>query len=204
MSAAGEFGTIENIGDNELVTDAEILDLHAASKEKSKQREKELDRERAKKEDIDYQGQFYYSNFVCVKSKTVIPKLGGEGAIQSHKETCPWCLERQEEQRKADAIKYEGRQRMDYILHEIEWAEKDIAIAEKKIAEEKRQKLENWETAIKIIEDDLQHARYIIQKEEKEKDKLLHHENEIIRKDAQARYDEYLKSDDKTRRRQWL
>jgi NDP-sugar pyrophosphorylase family protein len=93
---------------------------------------------------------------------------------------------------------------MSYILHEIEWAKRDIETAERKIEEEKRQKLENWETAIRVIEDDLQHTKYIIQKEEKEKDKLLNHENEIIRKDAQARYDEYLKSDDKIRRRAWI
>jgi hypothetical protein len=100
---SGEYGTVENIKDGELITDAEILDLHALSKEKSKQREKELEKEKAK--DFDYQGAFYYANFVCVKSKIVIPKLGGDGDIQAHLESCPWCLERREEQKKADAIK---------------------------------------------------------------------------------------------------
>jgi hypothetical protein len=93
---------------------------------------------------------------------------------------------------------------MDYILHEIEWAKLDIETAQKKIQEEKRKKLLNWQTVCRMLEFDIGNAKRTIEKEQIEKHKLLNHENEIIRKDAQARYDEYLKSDDKTRRRQWL
>ena len=64
------------------------MDLHAAVTEKSKNKQEELEKQsrlEEHKDNKDYRGTFYYANFVCRKSGTVIPKLGGEGAIQSHK-----------------------------------------------------------------------------------------------------------------------
>jgi hypothetical protein len=94
---------------------------------------------------------------------------------------------------------------VDYILHEIEWAKLDIETLQKKINKERAEKLENWQIACKMLQFDIGNAERTIEREKNvELPKLLNDPNEIIRKDAQARYDEYLKSDDKTRRRQWL
>jgi hypothetical protein len=190
-----EFGTIADIADGELVTDSEILDLHALSKEKSKEREKELENEKAK-EDFDYQGAYYYANFVCIKSKTVIPKLGGEGAIQEHKETCPWCIETRQQKQAEEQAWVDGLGKMRYILGTIERKKEEIKELERKIAKEKKEKLLNWEIACKMIEYDIRSAKHTIEREQNiELPKLLNdEENEITRKAAQEMYDdEYFK-----------
>jgi hypothetical protein len=197
---SGEFGTIENIPDGELVTDSEILDLHAASKEKSKEREKELEKEKAK-EDFDYQGAFYYANFVCPKSKTVILKLGGEGAIQEHKETCPWCIETREQKQAEEQAWLDGRLKMEYILGTIDRKKEEIKELERKIAKEKKEKLLNWETVVSMIEYDIRSAKHTIEREQNiELPKLLNDPNELTRKAASELYQTYMKLPEKLKR----
>jgi hypothetical protein len=84
---------------------------------------------------------------------------------------------------------------MEYILWKIQQSEVDIEMAQKKIAKEKREKLQNWEIACKMIEYDIRSAKHTIEREQNiELPKLLNDENEITRKAAQELYDDdYLK-----------
>jgi hypothetical protein len=191
--SAGEFGTVENIKDGELITDAEILDLHSASKERSKQREKELDREKAK--DFDYVGAYRYSHFICNPKCGYVVDRRDEGVIQEHKETCPWCIELRQQKQAEEQARLDGHLKMEYILHMIKIKEEEIEHLKRKIAKERKEKLLNWKKAIEMIEYDIRDAKHTIEREQNiELPKLLNDENEITRKAAQEMYDDdYLK-----------
>ena len=86
-----------------------------------------------------------------------------------------------------------------------EEGKEDIAADQRKIDRERKEKKKNWQFVIKMVErDEIASAKHMIKKELTELQKLLtHEENEIIHKDEQARYNEYLKSDEKTRCSRW-
>jgi hypothetical protein len=190
----GEYGVIANDTTN---SDAEIMELDAIVTEKSKKKQQELEKQRQleKKEDVDdYRDAYYYAHFICRKSGTVILKHGGDGAIQEHKEKCPWCIERREQKEAEKQARLDGFAKMRYILHMIERKKEEIEELKRKIAKEKKEKLLNWEIACKMIEYDIRSAKHTIEREQNiELPKLLNDENEITRKAAQEMYDEYLK-----------
>jgi hypothetical protein len=95
-----------------------------------------------------------------------------------------------EKQRRLD-----GFAKMRYILGTIERKKEEIKELERKIAKEKKEKLQNWEIACKMIEYDIRSAKHTIEREQNiELPKLLNDENEITRKAAQEMYDDdYLK-----------
>ncbi|MDQ4016679.1 MAG: hypothetical protein M3136_13050, partial [Thermoproteota archaeon] len=90
------------------------MDLDAAVREKAKKKQEELEKQRRlekKEEDVDdddYRGAYYYAHFICRKSGTVIPKLGGDGLIQEHKEKCPCCIEIREQKEAEEQARYDG------------------------------------------------------------------------------------------------
>jgi hypothetical protein len=178
------------------------MDLHAAVTEKSKKKQEELEKQRRLEEDKDkdYLGMFYYANFVCQRSRFVCDKRN-EGAIQQHKEECPWCIEAREEREAEKQARVDGFGKMRYILHMIEQKKEEIEELERKIAREKRQKLQNWEIVIERLKDDIRSAEYTIKKEQIYKHKLLNDENEITRKAANELYLEYVKMTDAEKRR---
>jgi anti-sigma-K factor RskA len=89
----------------------------------------------------------------------------------------------------------DGRLKMEYILGTIERKKEEIKELERKIVKERKEKLLNWQTAIKMLEFDIKSAEYTIERERNvELPKLLNDENEITRKSARELYnDEYLK-----------
>jgi hypothetical protein len=77
----------------------------------------------------------------------------------------------------------------------------DIETAKRKIAHEKRQKLENWKFVVKMAEKEIVDYQNKIKREQVEKDKLISHENGIKRAAAQELYDKYLKASEQERQR---
>jgi alanyl-tRNA synthetase len=86
-----------------------------------------------------------------------------------------------------------GLAEMRYILHAIERAKEEIELLQKKIKEEIRQKLQNYEIVIKTTEQEIKQAEYKVKKEQIEKHKLLNDdENEIKQKAAQELYSKFM------------
>jgi hypothetical protein len=156
------------------------------------------------KEEEDAAAAYFRAVFFrCVKSNTTIVKNQyTEGTIQAHKESCPWCKEAREERKKEEELRREGPLKLQYILHEIRVAREDIDFAKRKIEKEKTDRLKNWELAIKEIKRrEIEPAEYTIKKEVAELDKLLNHENKVIREGAQEEYQKYLKNQRKKEKR---
>jgi hypothetical protein len=87
----------------------------------------------------------------------------------------------------------DGRLKMEYILWKIQQSEADIETTKKKIAKERKEKLLNWQTAIKMIEYDIRSAKHTIEREQNiELPKLLNDPNEITRQAAQELYQTYI------------
>jgi hypothetical protein len=199
MTSSIDYGIVQ---DDTTANDWQLLEKDRKAQQRWDQNEKEIEKQRREKEkDPDATIKAYrYSHFICVRSKTTIPKKH-EAEIIQHKSTCPYCQETiQEKAREMEAIQ-DGNCKMRYILHSIENSKEEIENLKRKIQREKSQKLENYELVIRMSESKIQQLENHIFSEGAEEHKLLRHENEITRAAAQELYDEYLRMSESQRRR---
>jgi hypothetical protein len=162
-------------------------------------RRKKEQQQANKREDDDPAAVFRYAHFICTRPlgpRVVIPRQD-VGAIQAHKEQCDYCISKKREIEEAEELQREGPLRIRYIVHQLVQARQDIEDYQSMKAElkAKREKGGEEEAVTYLDKEKLRRASYdasvaesTIKKERVELHKLLHHENEIIRKGAEEEY----------------
>jgi cell fate (sporulation/competence/biofilm development) regulator YlbF (YheA/YmcA/DUF963 family) len=193
MSSGGYFYTVTN--DNTSTTEELLEQFDNFDKKQKEFEEKRKNKQQGEEEDPA--AVFRYAHFICTRPlgpRIAIPR-DDVGSIQAHKESCDHCQEKERKKREEQALKYEGPQRLEYILHEIKRAKETIEEYERKKAEVERKRekgeeeLDGWEIEkVRRAEYDAGTAKRTIEKERIELHKLLNHENEVIRKGAQEAY----------------
>ena len=189
------------ISDDQSLTDYELMEKMYQIEEQQKQKEKELEKQQRKADPDATLKAYRASHFFCTRSKTVIPKKD-EARIIEHKSLCPWCTEARQEREAEKEARHEGLASMRYILGTIERAKDEIETQTRKIKREREEQQNNYQVIIEMCEHKIAESKNTIKREERERDKLLNHENEITRSAAMQMYNEnYLKLSDKDRKR---
>jgi hypothetical protein len=143
---------------------------------------------------------FRASHWICARTRTAIDRKN-EGAIQEHRESCPVCIENRENAAAQTQARVDGFALMRGVLWRITKCEEEIEGLKRKIQKERENQLQNWEIAVKKLEDNIKSEQYTIERQlGVELRKLLEHENEITRQAARELYEKYLNCSEKDKR----